>query len=99
MCPGRHAWPAWTGSRRPRLWICRFAWTTQTRCPHTHSRRKSSRKLLDFEGQGQTRLHLNSGDPWSHVRGPLQKSLSEVEYEGLLDAVRTAIAPSPEKDL
>ena len=32
------------------LWICRFAWTTQTRCPHTHSRRKSrsSKKRLDF---------------------------------------------------
>jgi hypothetical protein len=27
-----------------------FAWTTQTRCPHTHSRRKSSsRKLLDLK--------------------------------------------------
>ena len=28
------------------LWICRFAWTTQTRCPHTHSR--SSKKRLNF---------------------------------------------------
>ena len=38
----------WPGRRR--LWICRFAWTTQTRCPHTHSRRKSSsRKLLDLK--------------------------------------------------
>ena len=31
-----------TRSRRRRgLWICRFAWTTQTRCPHTHSRSRS----------------------------------------------------------
>ena len=61
-----------TGSRQRGLWICRFAWTTQTRCPHTHSRRKrSSRKLLDLEGQRQARLHLNLDDPWSHVRGPL----------------------------
>ena len=58
---------------RRRLWICRFAWTTQTRCPHTHSRGRSSKKLLDFEGQRQARLHLNFGDPWSHDRGPLQK--------------------------
>ena len=35
-----------TKSRRRRgLWIGRFAWTTQTRCPHTHSR--SSKKRLD----------------------------------------------------
>ena len=34
------------GTRRRRgLWICRFAWTTQTRCPHTHSR--SSKKRLN----------------------------------------------------
>jgi hypothetical protein len=34
-------------NRRPRLTtkICRFAWTTQTRCPHTHNR--SSKKRLD----------------------------------------------------
>ena len=39
--------PAWTKSRRRKeLWICRFAWTTQTRCPPTHSR--SSKKRLDF---------------------------------------------------
>ena len=31
--------------RRLGLWICRFAWTTQMRCPHTHSR--SSKKRLD----------------------------------------------------
>jgi len=36
----------WTKSRRRReLWICRFAWTTQTRCPHTHS--TTSMKQLD----------------------------------------------------
>ena len=32
--------------RRRGLWICRFAWTTQTRCPHAHSR--SSKKQLKF---------------------------------------------------
>ena len=37
--------PASTKSRRRRrLWICRFAWTTQTRCPHTHSRCRSSKE-------------------------------------------------------
>jgi putative transposase len=40
---------AWTKSRRRRTpWICRFAWTTQTRCPHTHGSKRSSRKRLDF---------------------------------------------------
>src|SRR5277367_1864330 len=35
-------------SDRRKLWICRFAWTTQTRCPHTHSRdRKKRRKRLE----------------------------------------------------
>ena len=40
----RYGAPAWTKSRRrPGLWICRFAWTTQMRCPHTHSRDRSSK--------------------------------------------------------
>jgi putative transposase len=30
------------------LTIAGFAWTTQTRCPHTHNSNRSSRKLLDF---------------------------------------------------
>src|SRR6266436_2703695 len=35
-------------SDRRKLWICRFAWTTQTRCPHTHSSdRKNRRKRLE----------------------------------------------------
>src|SRR5450432_2563752 len=57
------AWrPAWTGSRRRRL--CRFAWTTQTRCPHTHSRRKSSsRKLLDLKDKGRRDHTLTSPIP------------------------------------
>jgi hypothetical protein len=57
------AWrPAWTGSRRRRL--CRFAWTTQTRCPHTHSRRKSSsRKLLDLKDKGRRDHTLTSAIP------------------------------------
>jgi hypothetical protein len=29
-------------------WICRFAWTTQTRCPHTDRTSRSSKKRLDF---------------------------------------------------
>ena len=32
--------------RRQQLWICRFAWTTQTRCPHTHSRAEAARSGL-----------------------------------------------------
>src|SRR6266436_7277658 len=56
--------PARTGSRRQRLWICRFAWTTQTRCPHTHSRRKSSsRKLLDLKDKGRRDYTLTSAIP------------------------------------
>src|ERR1700747_2364014 len=35
-------------SDRRKLWICRFAWTTQTRCPHTRSSdRKKRRKRLE----------------------------------------------------
>ncbi len=50
--------------RRRRLWICRFAWTTQTRCPHTHSRRKSSsRKLLDLKDKGRRDHTLTSAIP------------------------------------
>src|SRR5271168_3970207 len=30
--------------RRRALWICRFAWTTQTRCPHTHSRAETTKE-------------------------------------------------------
>jgi len=30
--------------RRRRLWICRFAWTTQTRCPHTHSKKQKQQE-------------------------------------------------------
>jgi hypothetical protein len=36
------------------LWICRFAWTMQTRCPHTHSR--SSNTGLTFEGHEQAKF-------------------------------------------
>ncbi len=56
--------PAWAGSRRRRLWICRSAWTTQTRCPHTHSRRKSSsRKPLDLKDKGRRDHTLISAIP------------------------------------
>src|SRR3981189_2178076 len=49
---------------RQRLWICRFAWTTQTRCPHTHIRRKSSsRKLLDLKDKGRRDYTLTSAIP------------------------------------
>jgi transposase InsO family protein len=58
---GGVAAPAWTKSRRRGLWICRFAWTTQTRCQHIHSR--SNKKRLDSEGQRQARLHLRFNDP------------------------------------
>src|SRR5580700_7901478 len=42
------AWQA--PSDQPELWICRFAWTTQTRCPHTHNsdRKKRRKRLEDF---------------------------------------------------
>src|SRR5258708_34444270 len=43
---------------------CLFAWTTQTRCPHTHSRRKSSsRKLLDLKDKGRRDYTLTSAIP------------------------------------
>jgi hypothetical protein len=71
--------PAWTRPRRQSLWICRFAWTTQMRCPHTHSRRKSSsRKLL--ERQRQARSHLYFGDPWSQAWGSATVSAPEVRF-------------------
>ena len=28
----------------PQLWTCRFAWTTQGRCPHAHSPSSNSRE-------------------------------------------------------
>ncbi len=55
-----------------RLWICRFAWTTQTRCPHTHSRDRSTEKQLILEGQGQARSHLKFNPSWSYGWGPVQ---------------------------
>src|ERR1019366_4333029 len=31
------------------LWTCRFAWTTQARCPHAHSYNKNnSRQLIEI---------------------------------------------------
>jgi hypothetical protein len=51
-CPAQKPWLAEGVSRstwyrrRKELWIRRFAWTMQTRCPHAHSR--SSNKRLDF---------------------------------------------------
>src|SRR5271168_2677316 len=46
MC-GATAWQR--RSDRLKLWICRFAWTTQPRCPHTHSsdRRRRRKRLED----------------------------------------------------
>src|SRR3979490_1849439 len=64
--PWRHGVPARTGAKRRRLWICRFAWTTQTRCPQIHSRRKSSsRKLLDLKDKGRRDHTLTSA-----IHGP-----------------------------
>ena len=31
-------------AKRVKLWIYRFAWTTQTRCPHTHSAAEEQKK-------------------------------------------------------
>src|SRR5271156_4597422 len=44
-------------SDRLKLWICRFAWTTQTRCPHTHSsdRKKRRKRLEDFFEEEENR--------------------------------------------
>ena len=46
-----------SASDRRKLWICRFAWTTQTRCPHTHSsdRKKRRKRLEDFFEEEENR--------------------------------------------
>jgi hypothetical protein len=36
--------PPWAAASARRLWTCRFAWTTQARCPHAHSRNNNSRQ-------------------------------------------------------
>jgi len=52
------------GSRRPRLWICRFAGQRKRVGPHTHSRPKSSsRKLLDLKDKGRRDHTLTSAIP------------------------------------
>ena len=64
-------------TNRPKLWIRRFAWITQTPCPHSHSsdRRNSSNRLEGFfkeEPKGKRRRdsHLKSTGPWSQQDGP-----------------------------
>jgi len=44
-------------SRRRDLWICRFAWTTQTPCPHTHGRAETTEESgsRDFEEEEKGR--------------------------------------------
>src|SRR5258708_5589610 len=57
---------------------CLFAWTTQTRCPHTHSRRKSSsRKLLDLKDKGRQDHTLTSAilGPRSGVHFSIRKTI------------------------
>src|SRR5258706_4557459 len=58
-----------------RLWTCRYAWTTQERCPHAHSRNNKCKQQSqpDFEARSSRPLHLNSTGPWSRAWGPLQK--------------------------
>src|SRR6202451_3739643 len=58
--------------------ICRFAWTTQTRCPHTHSRAETTKESgskgfrRGRKSEGQTTFHLSFNGPWSREWGPLQ---------------------------
>src|ERR1700759_2159308 len=70
-------------SDRRKLWICRFAWTTQTRCPHTHSSdRKKRRKRLEdsFEEEenrnGRRLYTLISTVPGPSDGGHLRLSLN-----------------------
>ena len=65
-------------TRRRGLWKCRFAWTTQTRCPHTHSRRKSSStKLLDLKGKGR-RDHTLTSATYGSSPGSISLGFSSV---------------------
>src|SRR5271154_368779 len=59
-------------SDRLKLWICRFAWTTQTRCPHTHSsdRRKRRKRLEDFFEEEENRNGRGLYTLISTVPGP-----------------------------
>src|SRR5260221_13855526 len=59
---------------KTRLWTCRYAWTTQERCPHAHSRNNKCKQQSqpDFEARSSRPLHLNSTGPWSRAWGPLQ---------------------------
>ena len=56
--PGAAASAATSG---PRLWICRFVWTTLTRCPHIHSRDNSSKQPDIHDGRSGTASTLSSG--------------------------------------
>src|SRR6267154_2960736 len=70
-------------------WICRFAWTTQTRCPHTHSRlKRSSRKLLDLKDKGRRDYTLTSAipGPSSGVHFSVGCCGSRFSAEGLFQA-------------
>src|SRR5277367_2402468 len=59
-------------SDRRKLWICRFAWTTQTRCPHTHSsdRKKRRKRLEDSFEQEENRNGRRLYTLISTVPGP-----------------------------
>src|SRR6185369_9728468 len=68
----------WCGGKAPparltnRLWTCRFAWTTQERCPHAHSH-NNNRMLSQLETRESSgRVQLRTGLKWSRSWGPLQ---------------------------
>src|SRR5271170_5232005 len=60
-------------SDRRKLWICRFAWTTQTRCPHTHSsdRKKRRKRLEDSFEEEENRNGRRLYTLISTVPGPI----------------------------
>ena len=78
----RRRWPCGAKAskaptKRLKLWICRFVWTTGTRCLHTHSsdRRNRRNRLAIYwkeeqERKGRPSSHLKSIDPRSHEWGP-----------------------------
>src|SRR4029078_11202430 len=77
----------WCGGKAPparltnRLWTCRFAWTTQERCPHAHSH-NNNRMLSQLEtGETSGRVQLRTGLKWSRSWGPLQNNAAR--YGGL----------------
>src|ERR1700753_1443763 len=88
-----------SASDRRKLWICRFAWTTQTRCPHTHSsdRKKRRKRLEDSfeEGENRTGRRLYTLIPKApgptdgvHLIAPARYLSKRKDFEGLADEGR-----------